>query len=105
MFGMWLRKIRMDRKLGLRQAAAIYGINPTYLSRIEREIDPPPRSAILETMADTLEIPVSELYTQLVRDSRAVRRVPTVIMEAFERHPGRLIEICRKFKFIIEGEK
>jgi transcriptional regulator with XRE-family HTH domain len=64
-FGSYIREIRKSRGLGLRQAAAQLGINPSYLSRVETNVSPPPSKDILVVMARVYKIPISDLVTRL----------------------------------------
>ena len=53
-FGDTLRDLRLAQDLGLRDMAGKIGISPTYLSRIERNKENPPRPEIIKAMAKTL---------------------------------------------------
>ena len=53
-FGETIRDLRVAQDLGLRETAALVGISPAYLSRIEREKEHPPRPEIIKTLAKIL---------------------------------------------------
>ncbi len=53
-FGSFLRKHREDLQISLRQLAKDTGLDPAYLSRVERELSPAPRSEIVNQIADAL---------------------------------------------------
>jgi HTH-type transcriptional regulator, competence development regulator len=53
-FGETIRNLRLAQNLGLREAAVKIGISPAYLSRIEREKEPPPRPEIIKELARLL---------------------------------------------------
>ena len=54
-FGAHLRKLRVQRGIGLRKMAMIIGISPTYLSKIERGEMPPPAEEQVVALAKILE--------------------------------------------------
>ena len=61
-FGETIRARRLERGLGLRQAAKLYGISPTYLSRIENKAERnPPREEVIRKMAEVLADDFDEL--------------------------------------------
>jgi transcriptional regulator with XRE-family HTH domain len=53
-FGETIRDLRTAQDLGLRETAALVGISPAYLSRIERGKEHPPRPEIIKILAKTL---------------------------------------------------
>jgi transcriptional regulator with XRE-family HTH domain len=53
-FGAYLRKLRVQRDIGLRKLAMTIGISPTYLSKIERGDMPPPAEEQVVALADIL---------------------------------------------------
>ena len=53
-FGETIRKLRVAQDLGLREMATKVGISPTYLSRIERCKENPPRPDVIKEMAKVL---------------------------------------------------
>jgi HTH-type transcriptional regulator, competence development regulator len=53
-FGPYVREIREARSIGLRELAGRIGVEPAYLSKIEREIFPPPSEAIIVKIAANL---------------------------------------------------
>lgn len=53
-FGETLRQLREAQSLGLREAASMVGISPTYLSRIERGKEHPPKPDIIKAIARVL---------------------------------------------------
>jgi HTH-type transcriptional regulator, competence development regulator len=53
-FGETLRQLREAQALGLRETAAIVGISPAYLSRIERGKEHPPKPEIIKALAKAL---------------------------------------------------
>ncbi len=53
-FGDTIRSLRIAQELGLRETAMVVGISPTYLSRIERGKESPPRPDIIKNLAKVL---------------------------------------------------
>jgi transcriptional regulator with XRE-family HTH domain len=53
-FGDTLRKLRLAQKMGLRETAVAVSISPSYLSRIERGKENPPKPEIIKALARIL---------------------------------------------------
>ena len=53
-FGYYLRGLREKNKVSLRKLAQETNLDPAYLSRVEREMSPAPRAAIIERIAKAL---------------------------------------------------
>ena len=53
-FGYYLRELREKNKVSLRKLAKETNLDPAYLSRVEREMSPAPRAAIIERIAKVL---------------------------------------------------
>ncbi len=53
-FGETLRQLREAQSLGLRETATLVGISPTYLSRIERGKEHPPKPEVIKELARVL---------------------------------------------------
>ena len=53
-FGAHIRKLRMQRGIGLRKLAMTIGMSPTYLSRVERGELPPPAEEQVTRLAKVL---------------------------------------------------
>ncbi|MGN6367038.1 MAG: helix-turn-helix domain-containing protein [Phycisphaerae bacterium] len=60
-FGTFVRDLRRLKGVTLRAAAAEFGINPSYLSRIENDEVAPPSERHLESMAIFYGVPVSSI--------------------------------------------
>jgi len=52
-FGERIRELRIAQDLGLRETAGKIGISPTYLSRIERGKEKPPKPELIKALAKT----------------------------------------------------
>ena len=58
-FGQYLRKRRLgllvgDKQYSLRRVALASGLEPSFLSKIERDVAPPPSEARIKALAETL---------------------------------------------------
>lgn len=53
-FGETIRELRVAQNLGLRETATKVNISPTYLSRIERGKECPPRPEVIKELAHVL---------------------------------------------------
>jgi HTH-type transcriptional regulator, competence development regulator len=60
-FSSFLRRLRFKRGLGLREAARGLEISPSYLSKLERDKDVPPRMQVLERIAEFYGVPLDSL--------------------------------------------
>ena len=54
-FGATVRQLRVERKIGLRKFAAMVGMSPTYLSKVERDTLPPPTTDKIKRIASALD--------------------------------------------------
>ena len=61
-FGQILRKVRESQGLGLRQTAALAGISPAYLSRIESGKTAPPKPQTITALAVALGVEPNALF-------------------------------------------
>ena len=63
-FGYYLRDTRENAKISLRKLAKETKLDPAYLSRLERELNPAPRQEVVERIAKTLcdlqNLPIAE---------------------------------------------
>jgi len=69
----------LNKSLGLRQFAKMAGISATYLSRLERDLDPPPSAAKIIKMAEVLHERQDPLLA-------LAHSAPPVLQEAFLKH-------------------
>ena len=61
-FGAVIRDLRKAQDVGLRETAGKVGISPTYLSRIERGKESPPRPEVIKALAKELAADVDMLF-------------------------------------------
>lgn len=75
-FGDKIKKLRVDKKFGLREFAGKVGLSPTYLSKMERGLDPPPSPEKILKMARELGCDENELFA-------LAKKLPLDFKEAF----------------------
>jgi len=105
-FGERIKERRLERGFGLREAAKLFGISPTYLSRIENRAERnPPKQETIEKIAEVLQMDFDELMRLAGRFTDDVKEfltqdeaMPASLREAREENlSGReLLEMLRK---------
>jgi transcriptional regulator with XRE-family HTH domain len=60
-FGDYLRTLRLEQKLSLREAEKLSGVSNSYLGLIERGHRPVPGAEILKKLAPVYDVPVRDL--------------------------------------------
>jgi transcriptional regulator with XRE-family HTH domain len=60
-FGTTVRRLREEKKIGLRKFAQMVGMSPTYLSKVERDEFAPPAEDKVRAIADALGQDADEL--------------------------------------------
>ena len=61
-FGERIKERRLEQGFGLREAAKLFGISPTYFSRIENKAERnPPKEEVIQKIADVLQVEFDEL--------------------------------------------
>jgi len=80
-FGHYIKNLRIDRRITLRDFCRKAGIDPSNWSRIERGILPPPKSKTnLESIRESLDLEVnSDEYTTL-KELAVIGHVPTELL-------------------------
>ena len=86
-YGAFTRRKREEKGIGLNAMARRLGVSPAYLSRIERELEHPPKDELVEKTAAILEVPIDDLFTE-------ARRFPPEMKEDV----ARAIRLYRRYK-------
>jgi len=73
-FGSYLRSLRQEHKLSLREVARALQITPTYLSDLERGNNRPPDKVLLEKIIHVLQLEQDEEACQNLLDLAARER-------------------------------
>jgi transcriptional regulator with XRE-family HTH domain len=87
-FGAFVRHLRMERDIGLREMAKKIGISPTYLSKFERDECDPPTEDRVRAIAEILGCDTEELMAK-------AGRLPSELSDIFKRHPLELATLLR----------
>src|SRR5438874_4832747 len=87
-FGAFIRHLREQKKIGLREMAKMIRISPTYLSKVERDEFPPPAEDRVKAIAKIIECDADDL---LARADRVSSDVSAII----KRHPVELAGLLR----------
>ena len=105
-FGTYLRSIRKQRELSLREVAKAVQITPTYLSDLERGNNHPPDKALLEKLIRALNVGQEEETRQTLLDLAAEGRndLPADIKEYLMGNPT-LQKLIRKVQSMPDGEQ
>jgi transcriptional regulator with XRE-family HTH domain len=95
-FGSYLRRVREDKELedkrfSLRQVAQRIGVEPAYLSKVEREQVPPPSEATIVRLAEDLGEDKDVLLAM-------AGKVSSDLQEVIRRRPKQFAELIRQLK-------
>jgi transcriptional regulator with XRE-family HTH domain len=63
LFGRTLQVLRLGRRLSIRRLAALVGVSPSYISRIERGEFPPPATPAITRLSRVLDVERELLLT------------------------------------------
>jgi HTH-type transcriptional regulator, competence development regulator len=66
-FGSYIRRKREEAGIPLRVLAQRIDISPAYWSRIEREMEKPPRNELMEKAAEVLGLDLDEVFIEAKR--------------------------------------
>lgn len=91
MFGQKLQRLREERGLGLRETAERCGIAAGYLSKIERNLAPPPQEAVLKALAEVLDLNPHVLMAM-------AGRVTQAFLDALQRYPEEFAELVQRLE-------
>lgn len=87
-FGSRVRARRKAHGIGLNEFAERLGISPAYWSRIERELEKPPRDDLVERVAAILEVKLDDLFIEAGRlppDIRADQKALKAVVSFYRR--------------------
>jgi transcriptional regulator with XRE-family HTH domain len=90
-FGAYIRRLREEKDLGLREMAKMIGVSPTYLSKIERDEFQPPAEDRVKAIAEIIGCDADDLLAR-------AGRVSTDISDIIKRHPVELAALLRTTK-------
>ena len=84
-FGSVIRTRRTEMGIGLNDFAGRIDMSPAYWSRIEREIEKPPRDEVIEKAAAVLGIRLDDLFIEADRFPPDMRRDVARVVRAYRR--------------------
>ncbi len=84
-FGSVIRKRRLELDIGLNDFCERIDISPAYWSRIERNIEKPPRDELIERAAAVLGLRLDELFIEAARLPPDMRRDIGHVVRAYRR--------------------
>lgn len=87
-FGLGIRARRTAMGIGLNEFCERLEISPAYWSRIERELEKPPRDDLIERAAAILGVPLDELFVEAQRLPPDMRRDIGKVVVAYRRMRG-----------------
>ena len=90
-FGPHIRETREARGIGLRELARLIEVEPAYLSKIEREIFPPPSEALILKIAHQLGEDSDRLLA-------LAGKIPSDVKDAIIQSQGQLAKMLRQWK-------
>ena len=96
-FGERIKELRVKKGFGLREFAKKVGISATYLSKMERDKDPPPAEGKIIKMAGLLGADQNELLA-------LAKKLPPQFKEAFMKNPTYTRKIPEFLRTVAETE-
>lgn len=90
-FGAFVRRLRMEKAIGLREMAKKIGVSPTYMSQVERDEFPPPVEEKVKALARILECDPDDLLAR-------AGRVSSEISDIIKRNPVAVTALLRTTK-------
>jgi transcriptional regulator with XRE-family HTH domain len=88
-FGSTVRKAREQEAIGLRTMAKLLDVSPTYLSKVERGKEPPPREDRIQKISEILNLDADLLLAE-------ARRVPDELLELYCENPAEVMALLRQ---------
>jgi len=80
-----------DKTFSLRKVAIEVGVEPAYLSKIERDIFPPPSEEVIRKLANLLDLDADVLLAM-------AGKVSTDLQEIIQKRPALFAELIRQMK-------
>ena len=84
-FGALVRARRIAAGIGLNDFAARLGVSAGYWSRIERDLESPPRDQLIERAAAILGVQMDDLYVEARRLPPDMRQDMAKVVRAYRR--------------------
>ncbi|MGB5743212.1 MAG: helix-turn-helix transcriptional regulator [Sedimenticolaceae bacterium] len=91
-FGATVRRLREEKKIGLRKFAQMVGMSPTYLSKVERDQFNPPSEEKIKAIAAALGEDANGL---LALAGRVSSDLADILQRQIQRHPREAADFLR----------
>ena len=88
-FGMWVRAEREKQDIALNEFARRLSISPAYWSRIEREMEHPPKDELIEKAVAILGLPLDQAFIQAQRFPPDMKRDLPTAVRAYREFKGK----------------
>lgn len=100
-FGSYIKESRLeryetDRSYSVRQVAGRIGVEPAYLSKIERDVVPPPSEATITSLAEQLELDPDVLLAM-------AGKVSTDLQAVIRKRPALFAKVLRELRDVPDG--
>ncbi len=100
-FGSYIKASRLaryetDRTYSVRQVAARIGVEPAYLSKIERDVVPPPSEATIVALSDQLDVDADVLLAMAGKVSKELQAV-------IRKRPALFAKVLRELRDVPDG--
>jgi transcriptional regulator with XRE-family HTH domain len=86
-FGSYIRRKREEAGIPLRDFAQRINISPAYWSRIEREMEKPPKDELMENAARVLGLDLDEVFIEASRLPPDMQRDVRGVVHAYRKRP------------------
>jgi transcriptional regulator with XRE-family HTH domain len=84
-YGTFVRVKRQEKGISLNEFARRLDISPAYWSRIEREVEKPPKDELIQRTAELLDVPRDEMFIQAERFPPEMKRDVATAVQAYRR--------------------
>ncbi len=84
-FGAYIRKKREEKDIQLNDFAKLLDISPAYWSRIERELEKPPKDELIRKAAEQLGLEVDDAFVEASRLPPDMRENVGVLVRMYRR--------------------
>lgn len=84
-FGAFIRTRRVELGIGLNDMAGRLDVSPAYWSRIERDLEKPPRDDLIEKTAAILGVRLDDLFVEAERFPPDMKKDVAKVVRAYRR--------------------
>ena len=89
--GKVIQKERIDKGVSLRKLASVAGVSPSYLSKIENNVMPPPSADKIGAIAKVLDLNADKLIS-------LSNKIPSDVVSIIRRKPIECFNLLRRSK-------